>query len=108
MVNIAVENEDSHAIAATNGSIPPTYMYSWTVQLERSRIWLLKDFFLANPVCGALDGFDGSDADVVDSTFGGCLIRGDRFSPPRWAGKVTNTVRDLPGPLVDQTPVSSN
>ena len=60
-----MENEDSHAIAATNGSIPPTYMYSWTVQLERSRIWLLKDFFLANPVCGALDGFDGSEADVV-------------------------------------------
>jgi hypothetical protein len=60
-----VENEDSHAIAATNGSIPPTYMYSWTVQLERSRIWLLKDFFLANPVCGALDRFDGSEADVV-------------------------------------------
>ena len=41
-------------------------------------------------------------------TFGWCKTRGDRFSPSRWSGKVARRAGDLPGPLMDQTTVSSS
>jgi hypothetical protein len=80
-------------------------MYPWTVELERSRIWLLKDFFWQNPVRGA---FGRQRADVVSGRLGGAKLEDGRYSPSRWSEKVARRAGDLLGSLMDQTPVFSS
>ena len=53
-----------HASAATNGSMPFTYMYSWIVQLGRSKILALGKKNIANHV------FVADVADVADVASG--------------------------------------
>jgi len=56
-------------------------MYPWTVELERSRIWLLKDFFWQNPVRGA---FGRHRADVVSGRLGGAKLEDGRYHSGRF------------------------
>ena len=100
-----MKSDKIHASAATNGSIPFTYMYSWIVQLGRSKILAFGKKNIANHVFVAILGLA---ADVVSGTFGVRLIRENRLPPPEWPAEIPHRVGNLCGPLASQMAVSSN
>ena len=100
-----MKSDKIHASGATNGSIPFTYMYSWIVQLGRSKILAFGKKNIANHVFVAILGLA---ADVVSGTFGVRLIRENRLPPPEWPDLTARPAGCLLGPLASQMAVLPN
>ena len=100
-----MKSDKIHASGATNGSIPFTYMYSWIVQLGRSKILAFGKKNIANHVFVANVRLA---ADVVSGTFEVRLIREDRLPPPEWPAKMPQRVGYLCGPHASQMAVLPN